>query len=478
METIELDSDVQKTGFTELWLHLLWKENRFSEVGLTTENGKNLVVLSTGWYNRGWGPDFSEARIQIEGDEFFGDIEIHIDESSWQKHRHHFDETYNKVILHVFFTRDHERAVNQLGQTVCSLDLGGESFDSFWETNGTPFSVPIKELPGACGLFLTEAKYRKIKNLIFQASEQRLIRKSEQLLKELRHRRSEELEDVLFASVCKSVGYSAYAERFVQLAYSYPYSEILKLFRSLHRQSRIEILGRWLGFFGILDAIDSRNVHDDLRREWMALQQFWKNLVDNRPVGKTAPKKPSRPLNDPLRRLTGLYYHLEKIQFQGLVKSWLKFFQDCRQKMENNTKCLPEILELLDTIFPQPDWDPLNHMVLATSRRSDSTKLRLIGKQRQLIVLVNSILPFFLAWATLHGNKDLEKTLFSLFLILPAEGKNRKTRFMEQRLFQIHPKFTVRKNLSYHQGLIQLHDDCCRSFYEGCDNCSLMRLMR
>ncbi len=146
--------------------------------------------------------------------------------------------------------------------------------------------------------------------------------------------------------------------------------------------------------------------------------------------------------------------------------------------MDNNKQCLPAIMRSLDQMFPQPNWDPLNHLIVATSKQPHPSKLRLIGKQRQLIILVNSILPFFTAWSKLHQERELEKTIFALFLILPAEGQNRKTKFMEQRLLNTHPDIGIKKNLSYHQGLIQLHDDCCRSFYEGCNNCSLVKMMK
>ncbi|MDH5561448.1 MAG: hypothetical protein OEY59_11420, partial [Deltaproteobacteria bacterium] len=138
----------------------------------------------------------------------------------------------------------------------------------------------------------------------------------------------------------------------------------------------------------------------------------------------------------------------------------------------------PLIIELLDMMFPQPEWDPLCFLIKAESKNKLNGKTRFIGKDRQLIILVNSVIPFFLAWSKKHGNQELEKTLFSLFLLLPPEGKNKKTVFLEQRLFVSHPEFKIINNLGYYQGLIQLYDDCCRSFYEGCLNCSLLERLK
>ncbi|PCI24034.1 MAG: hypothetical protein COB67_12025, partial [SAR324 cluster bacterium] len=138
---------------------------------------------------------------------------------------------------------------------------------------------------------------------------------------------------------------------------------------------------------------------------------------------------------------------------------------------------LPALRELLDDMFPQPPWEPLNHLISITSKESSKTFQRLIGFSRQRILLINSLLPFFFSWAQLQQDKNLEKHLFALFLILPSEGANHKTKFMENRLFLNHPDFKATRNLSYHQGLIHLHDECCRSFYEGCRQCSLLRML-
>ena len=477
MEKYQIDQ-VADNGFTELWLHYIWREGKLDDISLKTDDNKDLNIIFPGWYNRGWGPDFTEARICIDGVEYFGDVEIHIAESSWLTHKHHQDSAYNKVVLHVFLKKDGKNSVNQFGQLLTSLHLGGPALESFWERQDIKRPVVMKELPGACGLFLTKSRYRKIQNLVFQAAEERLLNKAADIGKEMDSADDEKQEDLLFRSICRSAGYAAFSEPFVKLAQVYPYSQIMKLFRSMHRQNRIEVLGRWLGYMGILDSIDAGGVHDTLRREWLAFQQFWSKIKDIGPISKPLPKKPYRPLNHPLRRLTGLYYHLDKVQFHGLVKSWLKFIHECHAAIEKKTRQRATVLALLDEMFPQPEWDPLSHMLFATSSRLSEKSVRLIGKQRQLIILINSIIPFFLHWAKQKQDRELERTLFDLFLLMPAESKNSKTHFLEQRLFSLNPDFKIKKNLSYHQGLIQLHDDCCKSYYEGCWNCSLVKLMQ
>lgn len=477
MEISELEQ-LPDNGFTELWLHYIWLKCKLDDVRLRTEEGQDLTVIFPGWYNRSWGPDFSEARIVIDGIEYFGDVEIHVTESSWRKHHHDKDSVYNRVILHVFFRKDGEAAINQLGRKVPTLFMGSTAFSDVWYRYDIRRPLVLKELPGACGLCLTADRYQKLKNLVFQAAEQRLIAKSALMTEELTDAGQEKAENLLFKKICQAAGYTTYAQAFSELAAKYPYNLVGSFFRSMHRQNRIEILGRWLGFMGFLNRIKPESVHDSYRREWLAFQQLWNGIQDSETIVLSDAVKPSRPYNHPMRRLVGLYYHLEKIQFQGLLKSWLKFLMECRKALAAGKRPLSTVQELLDDMFPQPDWEPLGRLTTINSQVLSDRSKRLIGKQRQLIILVNAVIPFFLSWSRANGEQQLERTLFDLFLILPAESENRKTRFLEQRLLSLNPGLKMKKNLSYHQGLIQLHDDCCKSYYQGCQNCTLVKLLQ
>ncbi len=466
----------RKIKIPELLIHYLWQSNRFSTERLTCEDRKGLRILFPGWYNKGWGPDFKDAKILISNNIYFGDVEIHIDESAWYQHSHHEDEAYNKVILHVFLNSSQIPAKNHFGQEIPSLCLISSKLKDFWKNIVLDRSFEIKNLPGACGLYLKDTGYTKLKKVIFQASENRLMTKSIQFEGIFNSRNQDEHDDMLFTSICRSLGYGTNAEAFVSMSERYPYSKLKVYFKSLFRQSRVEFLSRWFGYLGYLGRIDIDQINNESRREWATLQQHWTGLDEVGTFKSMKPDKPNRPLNNSLRRLHGLFYHLELISFHGLTKSWLRFLQQCQGLLDENG-AKRKILNSLDLMFPQPDWDPLNHYLSPLLSKNKLTKTRLIGRQRQLIILINSIIPFFLSWSKIFEDKQLEKTLLALILILPPEGKNHKTRFMENRLFQMDNNANMDKNLSYYQGLIQIHEDCCTSFYEGCDNCSLLKLL-
>ena len=54
------------------------------------------------------GPDFLNAKIEINNQLWAGNVEIHINSSDWYQHNHETDENYDAVILHVVWNHDVE----------------------------------------------------------------------------------------------------------------------------------------------------------------------------------------------------------------------------------------------------------------------------------------------------------------------------------------------------------------------------------
>ena len=86
----------------EKLIQRIWHDQEFIKENLQTTDGKTLEIISPGnWNLAEEGPDFKEAELSFDGNVISGDIEIHFDEKDWQKHGHHKDPAYSKVILHV-----------------------------------------------------------------------------------------------------------------------------------------------------------------------------------------------------------------------------------------------------------------------------------------------------------------------------------------------------------------------------------------
>ncbi len=85
-------------------------------------DGREFKILDFGQYNPvESGPDFSNAKIIIDGILWCGNVEIHVKSSDWFKHNHHKDSAYDNVILHVVL--DSNRVVVQNGMKIPELRL-------------------------------------------------------------------------------------------------------------------------------------------------------------------------------------------------------------------------------------------------------------------------------------------------------------------------------------------------------------------
>ena len=109
--------------FPEQLLHFIWQYQLLDSVPLSTKCEKVVQVLNQGQLQNNAGPDFANAKIEIDGIILFGNIEIHTAESKWYEHFHHDDAHYNTCILHVVWHS--EKAFTRLenGQDLAILEL-------------------------------------------------------------------------------------------------------------------------------------------------------------------------------------------------------------------------------------------------------------------------------------------------------------------------------------------------------------------
>jgi hypothetical protein len=85
----------------EIWLNYLP-----GRTGLVTEENEPLEIIYPGRKNNDPGADFRDAIITTGKGLLRGDVEIHVNSSSWREHGHHADPNYNRAILHVVYRHD------------------------------------------------------------------------------------------------------------------------------------------------------------------------------------------------------------------------------------------------------------------------------------------------------------------------------------------------------------------------------------
>ena len=89
-------------------LQTIWQHQLYDKKDLRTVSGLPLTIVDQGELNKNAGPDFSEARVSMDGLEWFGAVEIHRHSSDWKAHNHDVDPAYNTTILHVVWSQDTE----------------------------------------------------------------------------------------------------------------------------------------------------------------------------------------------------------------------------------------------------------------------------------------------------------------------------------------------------------------------------------
>ena len=106
----------------EIYLHYLWKYKLipFHKMKLTT--GENFKIVYQGDYNAyESGPDFLNAKVEIDGLLWVGNVELHVRSKDWFLHNHHTDIAYETVILHVVYEENGNVLLN--GSALPTLEL-------------------------------------------------------------------------------------------------------------------------------------------------------------------------------------------------------------------------------------------------------------------------------------------------------------------------------------------------------------------
>lgn len=100
----------------EVQVQRCWAGQELSAGDWRLRDGRRLVVRHPGSWNRGAGPDFRDAVLEIDGELFVGDVELHLYREDWWRHGHEADPAFGWVVLHVvLFGGGMPREVRKLG---------------------------------------------------------------------------------------------------------------------------------------------------------------------------------------------------------------------------------------------------------------------------------------------------------------------------------------------------------------------------
>ena len=259
----------------EIVLHYIWEHCLWAGFAQQTTDGKTVEILSPGEHNRDAGPDYSHARIRIDGREWVGNIEIHVCSSDWQRHRHQVDKAYDNIILHVVRTAD-KPVYNSRGEAVPQCELqypdGQDYLSRLFEE--------ARQMDSAAGRIGCADQLLKDPELLTDGWRKTLLHKRLECKRASIERLLEitkgSWEHALYISLARNFGFHTNSVPFEELAINTPLSCLQK-----HRNSLFQLTALLLGQAGLIHDDDALEKEYGFLRTKFSLTpldaSIWKN---------------------------------------------------------------------------------------------------------------------------------------------------------------------------------------------------------
>ncbi len=422
---------------TEAFLQYIW-HHQMTEGNLLTTDGLPVSVERPGMHNLDAGPDFTDARIVIDGVRWVGNVEVHMRASDWNRHGHNGDDAYNNVILHVVYIPDTDIFVDG-GRRLPVLDLSQfiplqvwnqyEELMSPREQDVIPCANRIGEIP----------------EFIVQMSQDRMVvermqRKSDDVRRLLAESKGN-WEQACYWIVARYFGGKTNALPFELLAKITPLSLIAKI-----RDNRFRVEALLYGQAGLLtdDLIDDYAV--DLRREYEYLRAAYKLHSMQPHMWKFFRLYP---VSFPTVRISQL---AEMLTGTDHIFSRLRSAADVKE--------LRAIFDLRASNY----WD--DHFSFDFPAPHQSKRM---GRSYADHLIINAWVPLLCLYAESHGDDNSREQALSLLQQLPAEDNVIVRRW---KAAGVKPR-----NAAESQALIQRYNEYCSR--RDCLKCSLaFRLLK
>lgn len=229
-------------------LHYIWQFCHFDITTLVTTNQHSISILKVGVHNHDAGPDFKSSQIRIGDLIWNGDVELHINSSDWNKHKHQFDEKYNSVILHVVWNHDAEIR-NLKGDEIPCLQLCSFVDENLLERYNRLMKSKNKIL---CEPYIKEIDPFKLEQFLDRLLVERLEEKTVHFINEFEIEKNN-WENTFYNALLYTIGLRLNAPIMLDLAKRLPLSILQK-----HRGSLFQIEALLFGVAGFLN-----NAKDD-----------------------------------------------------------------------------------------------------------------------------------------------------------------------------------------------------------------------
>ena len=399
-----------------IWEHRLW-----NPPAMTANDGQSVKVIDPGLRNRDAGPDFFNAKIEIGGCLWVGNVEIHYRASDWQRHGHDHDKAYDSVILHVV-DKDDAPVFRTNGERIPQIVM--RCSPKFQERYSALINSKA-ELP--CKSVIREMSSLELSEWTEAMAFERLGEKSRRI-KELLARYNGSWEEACYITFARNIGFGANSDAFERLAKSLPLNLLHK-----HSDSLLQLEALFFGQAGMLDSnkYSGDKYYDQLQKEYA----FLKNKFSLRqPEGLSWKSFRMRPHNFPARRIAML---------AGFIYGGFRMMAQILDAKGNETA-----LRKIFAAEPTGYWK--NHYSFLHSSPDNASVL---SKSSTDIILINTVAPIYYTYGEMTDDYDRIEQATDLLEKLPPE-KNRVTAIFSNATMNI-------DNALRSQAVLQVYNSYC-----------------
>ncbi len=418
------------TNPLEKLLFFIWQYKLLKPGDLRTVNGNLVKIIQPGDLNTDSGPDFFNAKLEVDGVTLAGNVEIHTRSSDWLRHGHQNDTSYNNLILHVVYKYDASIEQNK-AFNVEVLELKNYIEEGVIEKYK---SLITSKASIACSTQIPNIDSIKLQNWLQRMLIERLEVKTD-YVRQLFNVSQNDYVQTFYVLLARNFGFKVNAEPFELLAKNLPLHILLK-----HKSNLFQLEALLFGAAGFLNQQFKDKYPQKLQNEF----EFLKNKYGIIPMNiKLWKFMRLRPANFPTLRIS---------QFALIIHHTSDLFL--------NPIAFADPKELSKAVSHdhQGYWQ--------THYRLDGPEVPIIngiGESSIQNISINTISAYLFFFGKQNGNDNYIDAAVNAYDNLPFEENSKTKLFTETGL-----KF---KTSGESQGLINLYDNYCK--HKACLNCAV-----
>ncbi|MDQ3395058.1 MAG: DUF2851 family protein [Bacteroidota bacterium] len=416
----------------EAFLHFIWQFQYFNKKELFASDGEILNIIHPGILNTDAGPDFLNSKIILGDVQWFGQVEIHIFSSEWNKHGHSNNAAYDNVILHVVWHND-EPIIRKDGTPIPTLILKDKISEELiikWQ-----YLLKTEDAIPCSGQILSVKEIIRL-SMMDKTLFERLQIKANKISEILREN-GNDWEATTYQLLASNFGFKINGNSFLELSKALPHKLILK-----HQDNVFQIEALLFGQAGFLKETIDDDYFLSLKKEFEFLKHKYNLLPSNIPLYEWKFLR-LRPANFPTIRLAQFAMLMHK------VKNLFSFIKEVES---------PKDLYTTLNITQSSYWQKHYHF-----GKASQVKVPGLGKSSIENIIINTLSPLLAAYG-IHKEEQYHVDHSVELLQSVASEDNKITRLWEA--VGIQPKSGFDS-----QSLIQLYNEYCSK--RKCLSCNI-----